>query len=87
MSKNCDGPEGPERVNHPPHYGGEEDPYEVIKVILAWELDFLLGNVVKYVARAGKKGINTEIEDLEKARWYLSTKIFELEKRRADELY
>lgn len=42
-------------VDHPPHYGGADSPYEVIKVILAWGLGFCLGNVVKYVARAGKK--------------------------------
>ena len=42
-------------VNHPPHYGGESNPYEAIKVIEAWQLGFCLGNVVKYLARAGKK--------------------------------
>lgn len=38
-------------VNHPPHYGGEDDPYEVIKVIEAWDLDFHSGNAIKYIAR------------------------------------
>ena len=56
-------------VNHPKHYGGEEDPYEAIKVIEAWELDFHLGNAVKYISRAGKKGSRSE--DLKKAIWYL----------------
>jgi Protein of unknwon function (DUF3310) len=60
-------------VNHPDHYGGDT-PYEVIKVIHAWELDFDLGNAVKYIARAGKKSRNA-IEDLEKARFYLNYKI------------
>lgn len=32
---------------------------------------FCLGNVIKYVSRAGKKTISTEREDLEKAKWYL----------------
>ena len=44
-----------EQVNHPQHYGGENNPYEAIKVIEAWELDFHLGNTVKYISRAGKK--------------------------------
>lgn len=45
----------PTEVDHPEHYGGVDNPYEVIKVIEAWELDFSLGNVVKYISRAGKK--------------------------------
>lgn len=60
-------------VNHPRHYGGEDDPFEAIKVIEAWELGFHLGNCVKYVARAGKKG--AALEDLRKAAWYLQRKI------------
>lgn len=59
-------------VSHPPHYGGEEDPYEVIKVIEAWGLGFTDGNVLKYLRRAGKKANADELEDLEKARWNLS---------------
>jgi len=62
-------------VNHPAHYGGEDDDYEVIKVIEAWDLGFHLGNTVKYVARAGKKDPETLIQDLEKAKWYLDRKI------------
>ena len=65
-------------VNHPPHYGGGDNPYEAIKVIEAHGLGFHLGNVIKYVLRAGKKG--SLIEDLEKARWYLDRAI-EREKR------
>ena len=60
-------------INHPQHYGGSENIYEAIKVIEAWNLDFCLGNVVKYIARAGKK--ENEIEDLLKAKWYLDRKI------------
>tara|TARA_R110002020_G_C16289399_1_gene772313 strand:+ start:1485 stop:1709 length:225 start_codon:yes stop_codon:yes gene_type:complete len=62
-----------EMVNHPTHYGGEENVYEAIKVIEAWDLNFSLGNVVKYISRAGKK--NETIEDLEKASWYLNRAI------------
>ncbi len=60
-----------EKVNHPDHYGGESNPYEAIKVIEAWDLNFHLGNVVKYISRAGKKSENN-IEDLKKAEWYLN---------------
>jgi len=66
-------------VDHPNHYGGDTT-YEVIKVLEAWELDFHLGNVVKYVARAGKKNKDTELEDLKKAKWYLERKIEKLQK-------
>jgi hypothetical protein len=58
-------------INHPRHYGGASNPYEVIKVIEAWALGFHLGNVVKYIARAGRKDPSRTMEDLEKARWYL----------------
>jgi hypothetical protein len=61
-----------EHVNHPQHYGGKDNQYEAIKVIDAWELGFSLGNTVKYISRAGKKGKDKELEDLEKALWYLN---------------
>lgn len=67
-----------EAVNHPAHYGGADNPYEAIKVIEAWELGFCLGNTVKYISRAGKKG--DRLEDLKKARWYLDREIAALEK-------
>jgi hypothetical protein len=74
--------ENKEMVNHPSHYGGEENVYEVVKVCEAWDLDkdAYLFNVVKYVARAGKKNKDKEIEDLKKALWYLNRKIENLEK-------
>ena len=60
-----------EHVNHPDHYGGKDNVYEAIKVIDAWCLGFSLGNSVKYISRAGKKDPNKEIEDLNKAIWYI----------------
>lgn len=63
-------------VDHPKHYGGEENPYEAIKVIEAWNLGFCLGNTVKYIARAKYKG--KELEDLKKAAWYLNREIARL---------
>jgi hypothetical protein len=59
-----------EKVDHPDHYGGDNNPYEVIKIIEALGLDFHLGNVVKYISRAGKKSENV-LEDMQKAKWYL----------------
>ena len=70
-----------EKVYHPDHYGGKDNPYEAIKVIEAWELDFNLGNVVKYVSRAGKKNKETKLQDLEKALWYLERSIENLAKK------
>ena len=69
-------------VNHPEHYGGGENVYEVVKVCEAWGLDkdAYLFNVVKYVGRAGKKEKNKELQDLEKAQWYLQRKINNLKK-------
>jgi hypothetical protein len=64
-----------EMVNHPNHYGGKNNLYEVINVIEAWDLDFHMGNTVKYIARAGKKDPTKELEDLTKAMWYLQRKI------------
>jgi hypothetical protein len=68
-----------EAVDHPPHYGGGDNPYEAIRVIRAWNLGFSLGNAVKYIARAGKKDPAKTIEDLRKARWYLDEEIRHLE--------
>jgi len=64
-------------VDRPPHYGGDT-PYEVIKVIEAWGLDkdFHLGNTIKYIARSPHKG--NELQDLEKAAWYLARRIAKL---------
>lgn len=59
-------------VNHPAHYGGKDNPYEVIKVLEKWLTPeefrgFLKGNVIKYNARANKKN---RLEDYKKAAWY-----------------
>jgi hypothetical protein len=69
-----------EAVDHPAHYGGSENPYEVIKVIEAWCLDFCVGNAVKYLSRAGKKPGEAELRDLQKAAWYIQRRIEQIEK-------
>lgn len=62
-------------IDRPAHY--TYSAIEPIDAIEAWELGFHLGNVVKYIARAGRKG--SEIQDLKKARWYLDRAIKHLE--------
>lgn len=71
-----------EMVNHPSHYGGEDNPYEVVKVLEAWglDMDFYLGNTIKYIARAGKK--DETLQELRKALWYLKRRIKKLEQDR-----
>lgn len=54
-------------INHPFHYKGKK--MEAINIIEDFNLDFHLGNAIKYILRAGKK--NDKIEDLKKAIWYL----------------
>jgi hypothetical protein len=60
-----------DEVNRPAHYvdGG----IETIDFIEAKKLGFNLGNAVKYISRAGKKG--NRLQDLQKAQWYLSREI------------
>ena len=67
-----------DEVDHPTHYGGKNNPYEAIKVINAWDLNFNLGNVVKYIARSGLKDIT--LQDLEKAHWYLTNELEKFKK-------
>jgi translation initiation factor 2B subunit (eIF-2B alpha/beta/delta family) len=58
-------------VNHPKHYQG--NGIEVIDIIEAFELNFSLGNAIKYILRADKKG--NKKQDLEKAIWYLNNEL------------
>ena len=63
-------------INHPSHYNSGR--LEVIDVIEDWDLDFHLGNAVKYIARAEHKG--ELVQDLKKAMWYLKRRIEQGEK-------
>lgn len=77
-----------DNVNKPSHYC-EGRKYEPIKVIQDWQLDFCLGNTVKYISRAGRKNsaamnqIDKTIQDLEKAEFYLRYKINELKEMKS----
>ena len=59
----------PDTINHPPHYTSGK--IEVIDFIEDKKLGFHLGNVVKYICRAGLKDPDKKVEDLRKAEWYL----------------
>lgn len=63
-------------VNRPAHY--TDGKIEVIEYIEDKRLGFCLGNAVKYISRAGKKDPSKEIEDLNKAIWYINRRIKEL---------
>lgn len=65
-------------VKNPSHYCFSK--YEPKDVIREWNLNFNLGNTIKYVARAGKK--DDIVQDLRKARQYLDFEIEFLEKQR-----
>lgn len=70
-----------ENVHHPAHYQTASG-LEAITVIEAFGLGFNLGNAVKYVLRAGKKG--PRLEDLKKAAWYLQREIEGIQGRPSD---
>jgi hypothetical protein len=63
-----------EAVNHPPHYNFGK--LEVIDVLEDWQLGFHEANAIKYIARARHKG--NELQDLEKAAWYINRRIAQL---------
>ena len=69
-------------VNHPKHYNSSPAKFECGRRIecidIAQHMSFALGNVQKYIWRAGHKG--STIEDLKKARWYLDREIARLSK-------
>lgn len=72
-------------VNCPSHY--TDSKIEVIDYIEDKKLGFCLGNAIKYISRAGKKKdngrniIEKEIEDLQKAIWYINRRIYELKEQ------
>jgi hypothetical protein len=71
------------KLNKP---GNEDDHYraasgfEAIDVIESWNLNFNLGNAIKYICRAGIKNESKSLEDLKKASWYLNREISRLSK-------
>ena len=60
-----------DKVNHPYHYN--VGTIEVITVIEDWNLNFNLGNAIKYIGRCEYK--NNKKEDIKKAIWYLEREL------------
>lgn len=58
-------------VDHPIHYNSH--PSGVEAIVITEHMSFCLGNAIKYIIRAPYKG--REIEDLQKAVWYLNREI------------
>ena len=67
-------------VNHPKHYTSHPSGIEVIQI--TEHMNFLLGNVIKYIMRAEHKG--KHLEDLKKAAWYLDREIKRIESQKSD---
>lgn len=67
-------------VSHPSHYTNKVPGIECIQV--TEHFNFNRGNAIKYIWRAGEKNPEKEIEDLEKAAWYINREIEKLKKER-----
>ena len=65
-------------LSRPAHYGGENNPFEAIKIIHHYNLNFNLGNIIKYTLRCGKK--DEAIKELEKIKQYADFEIQRLNK-------
>jgi len=71
---------------NPDHYKSHAGGYQVIDIIEFFQLNFSRGNAVKYLLRAGRKaeegyrGSEKEIEDLNKAKWYIEREIERINK-------
>lgn len=62
-----------DNVNHPKHYTSDPSGIECIQI--TQHRNFCIGNAIKYLWRAGLKDSNTQIEDLNKAIWYINKEI------------
>ena len=76
-----------DNVNHPQHYSWLKEICGIEPIDIARHFNFNIGNVIKYVLRAGKKkeygrnDLDKEIEDLKKAAFYLNDEIKVLEQK------
>lgn len=68
-----------DNIHHPKHYTSHPSGIECIDI--TQHHNFCIGNVIKYLWRAGLKGQDTHIEDLRKAMWYLDREIQRLEQQ------
>lgn len=75
-----------DNVNHPKHYTSHPSGIEAIQITEHY--DFCIGNAIKYLWRSGlkqeadKPNSEKEVEDLEKAVWYINRKISNLKKNK-----
>lgn len=67
-----------DEVNHPSHYTSDPSGIECIQIVR--HRNFNIGNAIKYLWRAGLKDGNSDIQDLQKAVWYIQDEIERLEK-------
>lgn len=73
-----------EKVHHPVHYTWLKEKCGIEVIDITRHLDFDKGNAIKYILRSGYKeeegysSIQKEIEDIQKAIWYLNDKIKQL---------
>lgn len=67
-----------DEVNHPKHYISDPSGIECIQIVR--HRNFNIGNAIKYLWRAGLKDGNSDIQDLQKAVWYIQDEIERLEK-------
>ena len=68
-----------DNINHPSHY---TKGVETIEYVRSWDMDYVRGNIIKYVTRFPYKG--TPVQDLEKAKWFIN-KLIETTQERDDE--
>jgi len=68
-----------DNINHPPHYTNHPSGIECIQI--TEHMNFCCGNAIKYIWRAGLKS-TSPLEDLRKAKWYITREIERLEKVR-----
>lgn len=73
-----------DRKTRPAHYGGEENPFEAIKIIEYYNLNFSVGNCIKYSLRAGKKDTESALDDMRKVAWYSQREVERLENELAN---
>lgn len=64
-------------VNHPKHYISDPSGIECIQITR--HRNFNIGNAIKYLWRAGLKDGNSDIQDLQKAVWYIQDEIERLQ--------
>lgn len=76
--------EEPDLIAHPPHYSGRSVVPGIECIEVVSHFDFCLGNVIKYVWRAGNKDGEDNLTALRKAAWYLQHEIESIEIERAE---